>query len=455
MKHVSGFLCCITFALSLQAASQAPVVLGAAGNFAVLAGSTVTNTGASQVTGDLGVSPGTAVTGFPPGTVNGTIHAGDPAAAQAIADLTTAIGDAAGRTAGPVSVAGNIGGQTLTPGLYASTSSLAISSGDLTLDAQGNANAVFIFQIASSLTTTSGRQVILAGGAQSSNIFWQVGSSATIGTNSVFKGTIMALQSITLATGATLDGRALAEIAGVTLQGNTITKPAGGVVIGPTFAGSMAQLASGGGWDTTLTLANAGTSSAQIELSFFDDNGNALSLPLTFVQSGAVMTASTVNQQIAAGATLVIVTQGNNAVTLVGSAQLTTNGNVSGFAIFHYKPSGQEAVVPLETRNASAYVLAFDYTNGAATGLALANVSNQAANVPVIIRDDTGASLGTATIDLAALGHTSFMLATRYAFVVGKRGTVEFDTPAGAQITALGIRATGAGALTTIPVLAK
>ena len=455
MKHVSGFLCCITFALSLQAASQAPVVLGAAGNFAVLAGSTVTSTGASQVTGDLGVSPGTAVTGFPPGTVNGTIHAGDPAAAQAIADLTTAIGDAAGRTAGPVSVAGNIGGQTLTPGLYASTSSLAISSGDLTLDAQGNANAVFIFQIASSLTTTSGRQVILAGGAQSSNIFWQVGSSATIGTNSVFKGTIMALQSITLATGATLDGRALAEIAGVTLQGNTITKPAGGVVIGPTFAGSMAQLASGGGWDTTLTLANAGTSSAQIELSFFDDNGNALSLPLTFVQSGAVMTASTVNQQIAAGATLVIVTQGNNAVTLVGSAQLTTNGNVSGFAIFHYKPSGQEAVVPLETRNASAYVLAFDYTNGAATGLALANVSNQAANVPVIIRDDTGASLGTATIDLAALGHTSFMLATRYAFVVGKRGTVEFDTPAGAQITALGIRATGAGALTTIPVLAK
>lgn len=455
MKHVSGFLFCIAFALSLQAASQAPVVLGAAGNFAVLAGSTVTSTGASQVTGDLGVSPGTAVTGFPPGTVNGTIHAGDPAAAQAIADLTTAIGDAAGRTVGPVSVAGNIGGQTLTPGLYASTSSLAISSGDLTLDAQGNANAVFIFQIASSLTTTSGRQVILAGGAQSSNIFWQVGSSATIGTNSVFKGTIMALQSITLATGATLDGRALAEIAGVTLQGNTITKPAGGVVIGPTFAGSMAQLASGGGWDTTLTLANAGTSSAQIELSFFDDNGNALSLPLTFVQSGAVMTASTVNQQIAAGATLVIVTQGNNAVTLVGSAQLTTNGNVSGFAIFHYKPSGQEAVVPLETRNASAYVLAFDYTNGAATGLALANVSNQAANVPVIIRDDTGASLGTATIDLAALGHTSFMLATRYAFVVGKRGTVEFDTPAGAQITALGIRATGAGALTTIPVLAK
>jgi hypothetical protein len=455
MKHASACLLCITFALSLTAASQAPVVLGSAANFAVLAGSTVTSTGNSQVTGDLGVSPGTAVTGFPPGTVNGTIHAGDPAAAQAIADLTTAIGDASGRSVGPVSVAGNIGGQTLTPGLYASTSSLAISSGDLTLDAQGDANAVFIFQIASTLTTTSGRQVILAGGAKSSNIFWQVGSSATIGTNSVFKGTIMALQSITLATGATLDGRALAEIAGVTLQSNTITKPAGGIVIGPTFAGAMAQLASGGGWETTLTLANAGTSSAQVQLSFFDDNGNALSLPLNFVQSGTATTAATVNQPLAAGATLVIVTQGDNAVPLVGSAQLTTDGNVSGFAIFHYKPSGQEAVVPLETRNASAYVLAFDYTNGAATGLALANVSSQAANVHVIIRDDTGASLGTATIDLAALGHTSFMLATSYPFVAGKRGTAEFDTPAGTQICALGIRATAAGALTTIPVLVK
>jgi len=165
MKHVSVFLLYLTFACGLPAASQAPVVLGAAGNFAVLAGSTVTNTGASRVIGDVGVSPGTAVTGFPPGTVTGTIHAGDPAAAQAIADLTTAIGDAAGRTVAPVTVAGNIGGQTLTPGLYKSTSSLAISSGDLTLNAQGDANAVFIFQIASTLTTTPGRQVILAGGA--------------------------------------------------------------------------------------------------------------------------------------------------------------------------------------------------------------------------------------------------------------------------------------------------
>jgi hypothetical protein len=205
---------------------QAPVALGSAATFVVLAGSTVTNTDATTVTGDLGVSPGTAVTGFPPGTVTGATHAGDPAAAQAQIDLTTAFNDAAGRTVGAVTVAGNLGGQTLTPGLYKSTSSLEISSGDLTLDAQGNATAVFIFQMASTLTTTAGRQVILSGGAKAANVFWQVGSSATLGTTSVFKGNLLADQSITLDNGATLDGRALAQIGAVTLDANTITKPA-------------------------------------------------------------------------------------------------------------------------------------------------------------------------------------------------------------------------------------
>jgi hypothetical protein len=210
----------------VEFADQAPVALGAADGFAVLAGSTVTNTGATSVTGDLGVSPGTAVTGFPPGTLNGTLHPGDSAAAAAKADLTTAYNDAAGRTDGAVAVAGNLGGQTLTPGLYKSTSSLEISSGDLTLDARGDPNAVFIFQMASTLTTTAGRQVILSGGARAANIFWQVGTSATLGTTSAFHGTIMADQSITLNSGATLDGRALARIGAVTLDSNTIVKPA-------------------------------------------------------------------------------------------------------------------------------------------------------------------------------------------------------------------------------------
>lgn len=209
------------------ACSQAPVALLSAAGFAVLAGSTVTNTGPTIVNGNLGVSPGTAVTGFGPGTLNGTQYTGTGSAAgPAEADLTTAFNDAAGRTLCAVSVAGNLGGQTLAPGLYKSTSSLAISSGDLTLDAQGQPDAIFIFQMASTLTTTSGRAVILSGGAKASNIFWQVGSSATLGTTSSFAGTVMADQAITLNTGATLNGRALARVQAVALDTNTVTVPA-------------------------------------------------------------------------------------------------------------------------------------------------------------------------------------------------------------------------------------
>jgi hypothetical protein len=147
-------------------------------------------------------------------------------ATQAKLDLTAAYNDAAGRTSTDiVTLSGNIGGLTLTPGLYKSTSSLAISSGDLTFDAKGNANAVFIIQIASTLTTTSDRKVFLTGGAQASKIFWQVGSSVTFGTTSVFKGNVLASQSITFNTGASLQGRALTSIGGITMAGNTIVKP--------------------------------------------------------------------------------------------------------------------------------------------------------------------------------------------------------------------------------------
>lgn len=209
-----------------QACGQAKVVLGAADDFVVLGGSTVTSTGPTSVSGDLGVSPGSAVIGFPPGTLVGVQHVDDTTAAQAEADLTSAYDDAAGRVLCAATVSGNIGGTRLAPGLYKSTSSLEISSGDLTLDAQGDPDSVFIFQTASTLTTTAGRQVILAGGAKSGNVYWQVGTSATLGSTSSFQGTLMADQAITLETGATLNGRVLSRIAAVTLDSNVIVKPA-------------------------------------------------------------------------------------------------------------------------------------------------------------------------------------------------------------------------------------
>ena len=204
------------------------VDLGCAAGFAILAGSTVTNTGNTIITGDLGLSPGSALTGFPPGVLIGTSSISNTTSDNAKLCLTSAFNDAAGRSLNVIVVSdGELGGKTLAPGLYKSApGSFGITNSDLTLDAQGNVNAVWIFQMPSStLTVGNGRKVILAGGAQANNIFWQVGSSATIGTTAVMKGTILADQSITLKTGATLDGRALTRIAAVTLDFNMVTKP--------------------------------------------------------------------------------------------------------------------------------------------------------------------------------------------------------------------------------------
>jgi Ice-binding-like len=202
-------------------AAQSPVDLGTAGSFAVLAGSAVTNTGASTVNGDLGVSPGTSVTGFPPGTVNGTTADADAVASQAQSDLTTAYNDAAGRTPA-LSVSGDLGGLTLTPGVYNSGSSLGLT-GVLTLDAQGDPSAVFIFQLGSALTTASASDVKLINGAQACNVYWQIGSSATLGTASVFAGNILAETSISMNDDVTVHGRALAQNGAVTLIDDTVT----------------------------------------------------------------------------------------------------------------------------------------------------------------------------------------------------------------------------------------
>lgn len=202
-------------------AAQATVPLGSTLTFGVLAGTTVTSAGATLIYGDVGVSPGTAVTGSP--WISGRLHSGDSNAALAQSDLTAAYYNAAGRTNGSVTVSGDLGGQTLGPGLYTSISSLTIAAEDLTL--AGDASSVWIFQMGTSLNTAAGRQIILTGGAQAANVFWQVGGSATIGAGSVVKGTIMAAQTITMGAGATLEGRALALAAAVTLSANIITVP--------------------------------------------------------------------------------------------------------------------------------------------------------------------------------------------------------------------------------------
>lgn len=207
------------------ASGQANVDLATAGNFAILAGAGITNTGLTIINGDAGTSPTGTVNGFPPGIVNGSINAADPIAAQAKLDLTAAYNDAQGRATGAISLPGDLSGLTLAPGLYTNSSSVMLSAGNVTLDAMGDANAIFILQMGSTLTTNPGTGFILAGGAQAKNIFWSVGSSATLGTNSTFYGNILADQSISMNTGAILNGRALTRIGAVTLQSNQVNMP--------------------------------------------------------------------------------------------------------------------------------------------------------------------------------------------------------------------------------------
>ncbi len=204
------------------AAGPAPVGLGTAAPFAVLAGTpAVTNSGPTTITGDVGIHPAVAVTGFPPGTVNGTIHMADAVALQAKKDLVTAYNDAAGR---PVTdTHGSLGGLTLVAGVYNAGGVALDLTGTLRLDGQNDPNSVWVFQATSSLITASSSSVKLINGASPCNVFWQVTSSATLGSGSTFVGTIMALTSITMASGVTVNGRALARNGKVTLKNDTIT----------------------------------------------------------------------------------------------------------------------------------------------------------------------------------------------------------------------------------------
>jgi len=226
-----------------------------------------------------------------------------------------------------------------------------------------------------------------------------------------------------------------------------------------TGGGSIPHFVAGNGWQTTFVLVNAGKSAAQVSLAFFDDSGSPLPLPIEFPQSGRgdAAVVSSVKQTLEAGATLLVRSAAppTNPAPTIGSAQVSTDGNVGGFEILRHNPSGQEAVVPIESRNASAYLLAFDHSGGTTTGLAINSVSTRAVSIPVVVRDDTGAQIATDTISLVANGHLAFGAVEKYPATANIRGTIEFDPPAGAQIGVLGIRTLAGHTFTALPVLVK
>jgi uncharacterized protein (TIGR03437 family) len=421
MKQFSAVFAFLTFSLGLTVATapaqQAPVNLRSNSTFAVLAGTTVTVTGGGTITGNVGIFPGTAyVAGTPAVTVQGTVYAGGPVAAQAQADLTSAYNDAAGRSLAPITVSGNIGGLTLAPGLYKSTSSLAISSGNLTLDAQGNTNAVWIFQIASTLTTTSGRQVILANGANAANIFWQVGSSATIGTTSVFQGNILAGVSISMLTGSTLAGRALAIAGAVTID-------------------------TGGGSSATVPVAPTAptvTSTVPANLATGVPIGNKLSATFSTAMNPSTITASTFT-----------LTQGTapvpGVVTYVGTTATFTP--VSALAPQKTFTATITTGATDQAGNALAGIYVWSFTTGAATSTTPPTVistvpANAASGVP--IGNKLSAAFSEA-MDPATISTSTFTLtqgATPVSGAVTYVGTTATFTPLSSLVPSAAYTAT-------------
>ncbi len=310
----------LTQSKPVLAASAVP--LGAASSFAVLGATpSVTNTGATIVTGDLGVSPAASVTGFPPGTVVGTVHVANAVAAAAQASNVTAYGQLAAQACNVTFAAPtDMAGMTLTPGVYCFASSAA-NSGLLRLDAGGDTSAVWIFRTASTLTTGSGSSVVPIGGGQACNVFWQIGSSATLGTGTSMVGNILALASITLTTGTTLSGRALAQTGAVTLDTNSVAVCAAGPVINatnPTLAKAFnpTSIMTGGVSTLTVTLSNPNTTIATLTTSLLD------TLP-----PGVLIAPSPNGSTTCGGGTTVVAAAGTDTLSLPSGRMIPANGS--------------------------------------------------------------------------------------------------------------------------------
>jgi uncharacterized repeat protein (TIGR01451 family) len=315
--------------LSFQTVSAATAPsLGTAASFAVLGGSTVTNTGPAVINGNLGVSPGSAVTGFPPGIVipPGTIHAADPVAAGAQSDNTIAYNALAGQACNFNLTGQDLGGLTLIPGVYCFATSAQLT-GTLTLDAQGNPSAVFIFQIGTTLTTATNSSVSIVNGGSSCDVFWQVGISATLGTTTSFQGSILALTSIALNTGATMSGRALAQNGAVTMDSNNVSLTAcnASFVAQPAIVDTfgLAAIGVGGSTAKSFTINNPNATVALTGVSFTD------TLPAGLV----VSTPNGLTGSCDAGTITAVAGSGSvslTGATLLGGASCTFSVDVTG-----------------------------------------------------------------------------------------------------------------------------
>jgi hypothetical protein len=223
--------------------------------------------------------------------------------------------------------------------------------------------------------------------------------------------------------------------------------------------GSVPHVLAGGGWQTNIQLMNTGSTSATAALAFYDEAGSALSLPVSYSEPQRSITASSISETIAAGATLSL-TLSDPGPLLEGHAKFSTNGDVGALTFIRYNPTGQEVGVPLETRNANAYLLAFDHSDGITTGIAVANLSTLEANIPVTVRDAGGALLAQGTIVLPRFGQASFSLTEKYPATNGKQGSIQFETPEFGSISLFGLRTVPidsgrAFSMTTIPVVAR
>ncbi len=334
------------------AAGPATVGLGTAAPFAVLAGTpAVTSTGSTVITGDLGISPGAAVTGFPPGTVNGTIHKADAVAVQAKTDLVTAYDAAAGRTPVTAVTGDTLGGLTLVGGVY-SGDALALT-GTLTLDGENDPNSVWVFQAASSLTTASTSTVALIRGASPCNVFWQVTSSATLGSGSTFVGTIMAMASITMADSVTVNGRALARNGEVTLINDKINN-------------SCSAASSTGSTKLTYTGSTAATPGATITLraTLKTSAGKAIAgKTVTFSLHGVTRSAKTNSSGVASVVMTAPGTIGTYRITITFAGD-TTHARASTSASLRVRSTTPIPTQPPTTTLATTDVTKSDPTAG-------------------------------------------------------------------------------------------